>query len=264
MSKYLCLIVGIKLFLVCNLVYAVEYTLAIQPIFPPDKLEKLYKPMADYLSDETGETIKLKTFRSFKSYWINMKRLNGFDLVLDGANFTDYRIQNENYKVIARLPDTVSFTLVTRGDLFVLDLDELIPYKIATVSAPSIAGIRLKQMYPDPKARPIFISAKSYEASVSLIKNGTADAAIIPTPLVGRYSNLNVVETTKSTPHVAFSTSPKVPKDLRFKLKFALTNASKTNNGKKMLAAVGLSEFINGTNKMYSGYANLMGIMRRK
>lgn len=264
MFRHLCLIVSVMSFLACNLVHAAEYTLAVQPIFSSNKIEKLYKPMVDYLSEETGETIVLKTFGGFKSYWYHMKRMKGFDLVLDGANFTDYRIQKDSYKVIARLPNTVSFTLVTRGDLFVLDLEELIPYKIATVAAPSMAGIRLKQMYPDPKARPVFILAQSYEASIKLILNGTADAAIIPTPLVGRHSSLNVVETTEPTPAIAFSASPNVPDDLCDKLKLALINSSKTDKGKKMLVSAGLNQFINGSNEMYNGYADLMKVMRLK
>jgi len=44
------------------------------------------------------------------------KKKKGFDLALDTAHATDYRIKNQGYTVLAKPPDTASFSIVTGED----------------------------------------------------------------------------------------------------------------------------------------------------
>ena len=98
---------------------AAEYTLAIQPILPQEELKKNFQPLADYLSKATGHKITITTQRNFVFYWHKMRKgKKGFDLVMDATHFTGYRIQNLGYTVLAKLPDTVSFSAVTHEDNF--------------------------------------------------------------------------------------------------------------------------------------------------
>ena len=122
-------------------VMAAEYFLAVQPILPEKELKESYQPLADYLSAETGHTITISTERNFLFYWTKMrKKEKGFDLVLDAAHFTDYRIKKQGYTVLAKLPDTVSFSIVSSEDNFILDVDELIGLRVATMPSPSLGA----------------------------------------------------------------------------------------------------------------------------
>ena len=244
--------------------YSAEYSLAVQPLLPPDKMEKIYTPLADYLSKKTGQTIKLSTFRSFTSYWSNMKRLKGFDMVLDGAHFTDYRVKKNQYKVLAKVPDTVSFTVVTRGDLFVFDVTELSSYRVATMIAPSMGGLLLMEMFPDTDKQPNIISSIDVDDCIKQIVDGHADAAIIPTPMVGNYENLNVVVTTNPMPHEAFSVSPDIPQNVANSVRDALIEASSTDKGREMLTTANLPPFSTASEKTYDGYAKIMQVMTKR
>ena len=51
-----------------------------------------------------------------------MQKGKDMHFVLDAAHFTDYRVQRKDYKVLAKLPDTVSFSVVTSEDNFVFDI----------------------------------------------------------------------------------------------------------------------------------------------
>jgi len=257
-NKKSLVVVALMLMMCLGTAHAAEYKLAIQPILPRNKIKTVYQPLADYLSEKTGDTITLTTYSSFKSYFANMKRQKGFDMALDAAHFTDYRIQRMNYRVLAKVPDTVSFSLVTGPELFVFDAEELIPYKVATMPSPAVGGLRLKELYTDPENCPTIVRAFDSTDAVKQIYDGRADAAMIPTPLVASYGDLNTVLTTQPLPHTGFSVAPTVPRAVADKIKQALIEASNTEQGKKMLSALGFPGFVTASSKTYAGYAELL------
>lgn len=239
--------------------HATEFSLSIQPILPEAQLQKIYQPLADYLSQRTGHTIKIKTYRSFSSYWRKIfKHEKKFDLVLDAAHFTGYRAKYQNFKVLAKLPDTVSFSIVSRGDHFTIDTEELISQRIATMPSPSIGAIRLEQLFSNPVNIPNYIWEEDTDAAVQSVLSGKADAAIIPTRMVSTYDNLNVIHVTEPVPHMALSASPDIPPDIIEMLQRALLNASSSAAGKKMLAKLKIEQFEATDASEYEPYEQLL------
>jgi len=262
-KRKLASIAGLMLMMNMTVMNAAEYSLAVPPILPRADMQKNYQVLADYLSAETGDTIKLKAFSSFKSYFSNMKRKKGFDIVFDTAHFTDYRTEKMGYRVLAKLPDTVSFSLVTGPELLVFDADDLIPYKIATMVSPAIGGLRLRELYPDVDNSPTIVRASDSVDAVKQIMGGRADAAMIPTPLVGQYSELNTVLTTSPLPHMAISVSPDIPEAVADKITKAMVGAVDTENGKAMLAALKFPGFVRASNEDYAGFGKLLQFTKR-
>lgn len=165
---------------ICGVALAEKYTLSVQPILPPDRLRQNYQPLADYLAEKTGHSFEIRTYRDFMVYWIKMKKPREMDFILDAAHFTDFRIKRKGYQVLAKLPDTVSFTVVTGEDAFVLDMEELIGKRIATMPSPGLGAVRLNQMFPNPMRLPVFIQVKDSVEAVDKVLAGQVDAAIIP------------------------------------------------------------------------------------
>jgi hypothetical protein len=238
---------------------AAEYSLAIQPILPQEELKKSYQPLADYLSQVTGHTITITTQRNFLFYWTKMRKgKKGFDLVLDAAHFTDYRIKAQGYTVLAKLPYTVSFSIVTSEDSFIMDEEELIGLRIATMPSPSLGSLRLEELFTNPMRIPVYIWETNTTIAVDKLISGEIDAAIIPTRLASTYDNLNLVLTTEPVPHMGLSASPTVPADVVEKIRQALVNAHTTDQGKKMLAALKIDNFEPATSETYDGYSDLL------
>ena len=238
---------------------AAEYSLAIQPILPQQQLKKNFQPLADYLSKETGHTIFITTQRNFLFYWTKMRKgKKGFDLVLDAAHFTDYRIKTQGYTVLAKLPDTVSFSIVTRYDNFILDEEELIGLRVATMPSPSLGSLRLEELFPNPMRIPFYVWERNTTVAVEKITSGEIDAAIIPTRLASTYNNLNIMMTTEPVPHMGLSASPDVPADVAKRIQQALLNASNTESGRKMLATLKVDNFEAASSETYDGYAELL------
>lgn len=238
---------------------AAEYTLAIQPILPQKELRANYQPLADYLSKETGHTITITTQRNFLFYWTKMRKgKKGFDLVLDAAHFTDYRIKQQGYTVLAKLPDTVSFSIVTSEDNFILDIEELIGLRVATMPSPSLGSLRLETLFNNPMRTPIYVWELNTTVAVENIHSGKVDAAIIPTRLASTYDNLNLVMTTEPVPHMGLSASPDVPAETAEKIRLALVNANTTEAGKKMLTELKVEKFEKANSETYDGYATML------
>lgn len=235
-----------------------EYNFIVQPILPPEQTQKAFQPLTDYLSQQTGHKIKLITAINFLSYWETMKKNTRYDLILDAAHLTDYRVERMGYNVLAKRADAVSYTLVTSENAAILDADELIGKSIASIGSPSLGMLRVEEMFPNPLRQPVIIEVNNSVDSIKKVIDGKATGAMVPTPLVGQYPELITVTTTEQVPHTAISASARVPKDVQNAIRNALVNASKSEDGQKMLAAINFPSFESASNKQYKGYGSLL------
>lgn len=237
---------------------AANYFLAVQPVLPAEQVETNYEPLAKYLSNKTGHIFSIKSYRNFLTYWARMQKAENMHFILDAAHFTDFRVQRKNYKVLAKFPDTVSFTVVTGGESFVFEMEELISKRVATMASPGMGAVRLVGMFQNPVRLPFYIEASDSVDAVNRVLDGNVDAAIIPSPLVGNYESLNTVTSTDPVPHMALSASPEVPEDVALAVKQALLDASKTPAGIKMLEDMNIEYFEDADAELYAGYAELL------
>jgi len=237
---------------------AATYTFVVQPILPPDKTIKAFTPLTEYLSKKTGHNIKLVTSLNFLSYWQSMKRPGTYDFILDAAHLTDYRLKRMNYTVLAKRPEVVSYTLVSSQDADVLDAAELIGKSLATIGSPSLGMLRLEEMFPNPLRQPVIVEVDNSLDSIKKVLEGKAQAAIVPTPMVGGFPDLITIITTEQVPHTAISSAPNVPADVRAAVRKALIEADKTPEGQAMLAKINFPAFEATNAKVYEGFAGLL------
>lgn len=237
--------------------FAKEYSFIVQPIHSPAKMKQIYKPLVEYLNKETGHTFNVVTSGSFISYWEKMRK-GQYDLILDAAHFTDYRIKRLHYSVLAKIPSTESFSIITNSATKVTDPKKLIGKKLVTLPSPSLSGVHLAKMFPNPTQQPDIKGTNSAESALMAVQKGKYYAALIPTSLVAKAENINTVNTTMAIPHMAISASPKIDKAVQQKIKDALINASSTSNGKLMLSALQIPTFAATNAKTYQGYEKLL------
>ncbi len=231
--------------------------LAIQPIMPESQTRKAYQPLADYLHQITGEQVRLVTSPNFLVYWELMKR-NKWDMVLDAAHFTDYRNDKTGYTVLAKIPDTVSYTLAANPDLMILEVEELIGKRIATLPSPGLGAVRLQEIFPNPMRQPLLIQAEDADDAAQKVLSGKAAAAMIPTRMLSLYPSLVPVMTTQPVPAPAISVSPSMTPEVQAKIRQAMVEASRTERGKAMLKAVNLPAFEAADNRLYAGQEKLL------
>lgn len=239
-----------------------ELVLAIQPILEEEQTRKVFRPLCEYLAKASGRACRIFTSPNFYAYWDNVRQSKAFNLVLDAAHFTDYRTQKLGYEVLAKIPDTVSYTLITRDNDLILDASELVGKRVATLGIPSIGAARLNGLFPNPARQPVIIEVGAAEDGVRMLLAGKVFAAILPTPIVSQQmasgAKVSVVLTTDPIPHIALSASSSLDANTRTALRNALLAAHNNENGRKMLKLIGFDRFDPASTALYLGQGKIL------
>ncbi len=232
--------------------------LVIQPIFGMEKTNTAYQPLAKYISKVTGKKVEIKTYPNFISYWNETRNGGDFDLILDAVHFTGYRAKELGFDILAKVQGTVSYSLVVPESALVMDIDELVGKKIATLGPPSMGAAKMGLLFDNPLRQPFIYETENSEQALELLATDEVDAAIIPTPLVGSLAGVSVVTTTEPSQHIALSASPGLASDTRQYIHDALIYANRTTEGRKMLSDIGFSGFENPNKDRYVLAADLL------
>lgn len=238
-------------------VRAETLTLSISLGLSPKQAVQQYRPLIRYLEKATGRQIRLEANINPLAHWERMRR-DDYDLVIDNPAFTAYRTARMNYTVIGKLPDVLSFTLVSSADEMMFDPSEMIGRPLATVASPAISSLRLKEIYPNPMQQPAYIEVNTHREAIEMVERGRAVGAMVPTALVGEYRQMNTVYTTDQLPAPGFSVSPKVSPAMRSAIREALLNAHKTAAGRSMLESLNVPRFEVADNAVYEGMDSLL------
>ncbi len=233
------------------------FSVAVQPILPPKATKAAYTPLMNYLGKKTGHKFELVTSPNFLSYWQEMKK-GKYHMILDAAHLADYRAQKMGYKVLAKVLDVVSFTLVTGEDVFAFEPEELVGKRIASLASPSRGALTLDEFFKNPIRQPILVEVTNAQDAVQKVLDKKADGAIIPTPLLGGFPDLNVVATQDQWPHMAISVSQDIPADAATSIQTALIEAANDPQGQKMLEAVNFPGFEKADATVYAGYSDIL------
>jgi phosphonate transport system substrate-binding protein len=241
---------------------AAELVLAVQPILDEAQTHTSFDPLCQYLSAVTGRPCRVFTSPNFLAYWQTMLGGKSYNLALDAAHFTDYRVGKFGFSVLAKAPDTVTYSLVVQDKNLVLDPAELVGQRVATLGIPSIGAARLNGMFPHPARQPIVVEVGNAEEGMNLLLQGKVSAAILPTPIIGQFmangSPISVVLTTEPIPHIALSAAPSIDDTTRELIRRAMIDAPKSVLGRKMLKDVGFERFDPATPAVYAGQAKVL------
>jgi hypothetical protein len=236
--------------------------LLVQPILSEGRTREAFQPLADFLTAAAGTPFAIVTRPNFLAYWDTVRRHGAYDLVLDAAHFTDYRIRKMGFRVLAKIPDDVSYTLIVPDGNPVIDPMELVGKTIATLGPPSIGAARLGSMFPNPVRQPAIVEIASAEEGMRLVLNGKVAGAILPTPIVSqqmtRAGGISVVATTEPIPHIALSAGPKVPIPTQERIRSALLAAHRNADGRRMLAAIGFERLDPATAEIYANHGTIL------
>ena len=239
-----------------------ELVLAVQPILDEEQTRKAFQPLCDYLGQAAKRPCRLFTSPNFYAYWDKVRVSTAFNLVLDAAHFTDYRVQKLGFQVLAKIPNTVTYSLVTRNTEMLLDAGELVGKRVATLGIPSIGAARLNGLFPNPSRQPITIEVGAAEQAIRLLLDNKVSAAILPTPIVAQQmasgANVAVMLTTDPIPHIGLSAAPSIDAATRTALRAALLSAHTSEEGKKMLKLIGFERFDPASTAVYADQGKIL------
>ena len=239
-----------------------ELVLAVAPLLNEAETRAQFQPLCDYLASATHLPCRIGTRPNFLSYWETMRRGKEYNLILDDAHFTDYRVQKMAYVVLAKIPNTVTYSLIVPRANKLDDPARLVGRRIATLGIPSMGAAQLNGLFSQPSKQPIPVEVDNAADGFTLLREGKVAAAILPTPLVReeivRGAPFRVLLSTAPLPHMGFSAAPEISPELRQVLRQTLLNAHKTDAGRAMLERIGFERFDPANATVYAGQGRIL------
>jgi ABC-type phosphate/phosphonate transport system substrate-binding protein len=93
------------------------------------------------------------------------------------------------------------------------------------------------------------------------VRDERADAAYVPTPILSRYPEATVIESSEQMPNMTMTASPRVSAEEVAKVRQALISASESEKGRRLLQQINISRFVAADPHDYSGLHELLAGM---
>jgi phosphonate transport system substrate-binding protein len=237
--------------------WADRLVMAVHPVLSAAETRQTYQLLAAYLNKRTGHDIEIATSANFLVHWQVTKRGQSA-LLIEGPHMVDYRIKKMGYTVLAKMPEVISYTLVAHQDRLAIESQDLVGKSVATLPAPSLGAVQLNQIFPNPLRQPVLVEVDDMESAVKRVMEGKAAGAIIPSAMVGRFTEVTPVATTGQAPSPGITAAPWVNAETKRALRQALLDAHNDPEGQAALKALRLGRFDAATPAQFDGYARLL------
>jgi len=228
---------------------------------------KMFKPLSNYLSQETGVKIKLETAKNFPAFWRNV-RGKRYDIA--HFNQLHYLMSKDSvgYEVFAKNEEfgksVVAPAIAVRKDSGINTLEDLKGKRIIFGGGKlaMIAHVGIKNLLYDAG-----LTAKSYTSMMGknppnaamAVYFKKADAAGIgdiglSVPILKKKININemmIIETGKPHAHIPWVFKSSLPDDVKNKIKQAVGKLNSSPDGKKILKRAGMTGLVAASDRDY-------------
>jgi hypothetical protein len=234
---------------------AADYTVTVEPNYPPAQALEVYKPLLDYLSKATGQHFILKPAANYHVYWRDMRAAVPVDFAFEEAHFTDYRINHQRFTPLVHVQEPTKYVLLADSESANDGTHGLIGLRIACMSAPSMGYLLLGEWYKNPIAQPEVVStASSWKDGVEMVFATESEGAMVPSYIAQTYPNLVPIATSREFVGRAFSAGPTVPLEVRQKVAAALIKLRSA----EVLGELGATAFVTTNAADYAGNERLL------
>ncbi len=250
-----------------QLLYAAgdELIFATAPTHSANETKKIYTPIVEYLSNQTGKKITLSIPQSFGQYSARMQR-GDYDIIFDGPHLVDWRIKHLQHRPIVRLPGRIQVVVAVKESSKLTTLKDLeYGIKACAFFPPSLLTMTFLSHYSNPARQPGIVRVRGFKNIIKCVKKGKGDVAVLRKKLWGKAKKtgtskgLKIMASFPETfPERTFTVGAKVSPDLAATLAELLLN----NDGQKVTTGL-LKRFkkknlIKANSKEYDGLANLV------
>lgn len=231
------------------------YTISVEPNYPKEQAQEIYKPLLAYLSKSTGHSFTLSTANNYHAYWKDVLTNKATDFSFEEAHFADFRMQRFGFVAMVRVAEPTQFSLLVSPENKAKGTSGLFAGTIVSMPAPSLGYLFLSELFPNPIAQPeIMSTAYTWKDGVDRVFSQEAVGAIAPMYIAQLYPNLESVYQSRILPGRSMNASKKVPANVRTAVTNAMLKLHKDPNLNEVLTELGTSQFV--VNKAADVYGN--------
>jgi ABC-type phosphate/phosphonate transport system substrate-binding protein len=243
--------------------HAAEYVFSAPPRETPERAQAIYAPIAEFLTQATGETFRYEFPPSWPTYAKQMKT-GQYDLVFDGPHFVSWRIDNIQYDALVKLPQPHVWTIIARADdPLVNNLQDLEAKKICAPASPNFGTLTWLSSYSNPVREPVHVITKSWRNGFDGVMSGKCFAAVLPKTNRQKFDPegrlTKVVHTYEPHPNQAFTAGPQMSENLKRRVQQALLSPEgQAAMGRLRERFTNGAELISADNAEYAGVSRVL------
>jgi ABC-type phosphate/phosphonate transport system substrate-binding protein len=227
---------------------AAKYTISVEPDYPAEQAQNIYKPLLNYLSKSTGHTFTLKTVNNYHAYWRDTLANTATDFSFEEAHFADFRIQRFGFIPLVRVAEPTQFSLLVSPENKSKGIQGLFSGTIVSMPSPSLGYLFLGELFQNPIAQPeISSTAQTWKDGIDSVFAQEATGAMAPMYIAKQYPNLESVFLSRSLPGRSLNASRTVPADVREAVTNAMLKLHQNAALIDVLTELGTSQFVKST-----------------
>jgi hypothetical protein len=203
-----------------------DYLFTAPPRETPEAGQRIYGPIAAFLTQATGEIFSYRHPEGWANYTKRMQA-GDYDLIFDGSHFVSWRTENADHVALVKLPQRMVWTIVaSRSDPFTDRIGKLMGRKVCAPSSPNLGMLTLFSNFPNPVREPVQIRTLSWRDGFDSVVAGRCYAAVLPETNLqmfdpnGQYTK--VLKRYDPMPNQAFTAGPRISAQLKQRVRSAL------------------------------------------
>lgn len=219
-------------------------------------LQEKYQPLADYLGRVLKTRVKLESSQNIKSAILNLKK-GRYDLMFcRPSNVAARAIRDNNYQLISMAKGDFTANFIVPKDHKFTKNEDVLTRVIALPEPNSLMArvglATLRDMGAEPNQKQLRFT-RYQEAVGFMVQNKFADVGIVAPGPAKEWVNSGgaVLFKSKKLPFWSIIASPKMSKGDVAKMQAALIDMENSEEGKKILAKVGVKGWVAGDAKEY-------------
>jgi ABC-type phosphate/phosphonate transport system substrate-binding protein len=232
-------------------------------------LQQKYRPLADFISEVTGQPVQLLVSQSLNNSERKLKR-GAYDFFLGPPHIIAESQKKADYTPIVRYQGKIRGAFVVKESSGITRLSDAKGKRLGLPDEDSLpvhlarAKLRFVKINPDDSFAETF-HQKFQDEVLNALKIDRVDIAVVTSGYAKKWVSENpgtkVVDETYEVPHFALAAGPDVSEEARLKVQRALIEATENTKGQKMLETLGKkSGFITTSKDEFSPIIRLFGL----
>lgn len=239
-----------------------ELALSAPPRETPEAGQKLYGPLAEYLSKVTGEKIEYRHPDNWGIYQAMMTK-GTYDLVFDGPHFVSWRIRNLEHVPLVALSGKLRFVIIARkDDSSIQSVADLAGKNVCGHAPPNLATLTLFDRFSNPSRQPRLLESKGFNDAYEKLLASKCTATVLPLEvhqkLDGEGARTKLLFTGEPYANQSLTAGPRVSAPARAKIIQALLSVEGQEKTRPLVTVFGGTEFLATTSDDYASYVNLL------
>jgi len=226
--------------------------------------ERIYGPVADFLSNELGRKVTFRYPGNWGAYQ-GMMQKGVYDLVFDGAHFTSWRAAYTQHTALLKVPGEHVFVVVVRNDdTRIENLKQVAGRRICGYPPPNLGTLTVLNEFDNPMRQPVIVNIDGWKNIYRGVLDGKCDAAAVPLKRLEQFEKesgrqTRIVFRGASLPDSALSAGPRLTRAEQEKIIRALQSPKGETATARLRAKYGFNKSFSVTsNQEFAGLSSYL------